>query len=53
MLYLPVKLGHLKKLRNPSIVIVTDRTGLDEQITSTFRCCGFRTCGSPKAPGLA
>jgi len=41
MLYLSVKLRYLKKLRNPSIVIVTDRTDLDEQITNTFRRCGL------------
>ncbi|WJQ05506.1 type I restriction endonuclease subunit R (plasmid) [Geobacillus stearothermophilus] len=41
MLYLSVKLRRLKELRNPSIVIVTDRTDLDEQITNTFRRCGF------------
>lgn len=41
MLYLSVKLRRLKELRSPSIVIVTDRTDLDEQITNTFRRCGF------------
>jgi len=27
---------------NPTLVIVTDRTDLDDQITKTFRACGFR-----------
>jgi type I restriction enzyme R subunit len=30
-----------KKILNPKIVLVTDRTDLDEQITSTFRKCGM------------
>lgn len=28
------------EIRNPKIVLVTDRTDLDQQITSTFRKCG-------------
>ncbi len=27
-------------IRNPKIVLVTDRTDLDDQITKTFRKCG-------------
>jgi type I site-specific restriction-modification system R (restriction) subunit len=41
MLYLSVKLRHLKKLSAPSTAIVTDRIDLNEQITNTFRRCGF------------
>lgn len=41
MVYLAVKLRRLEALKNPSIVIVTDRTDLDEQITNTFRRCNF------------
>jgi type I restriction enzyme R subunit len=41
MLYLAVKLRRLEKLENPTIVIVTDRKDLDDQITATFRRCGF------------
>ncbi len=29
-----------KTIRNPKIILVTDRTDLDEQITKTFRKCG-------------
>lgn len=29
-----------KSIRNPKIVLVTDRTDLDDQITKTFRKCG-------------
>lgn len=41
MLYLAVKLRRLENLGNPTIVLVTDRKDLDEQITATFRRCGF------------
>ncbi|SDW71060.1 type I restriction endonuclease subunit R [Paenibacillus sp. CF384] len=41
MLYLAVKLRRIEVLKNPSIVIVTDRSDLDDQITKTFRRCGF------------
>lgn len=30
-----------KTIRNPKIILVTDRTDLDEQITGTFRKCGM------------
>lgn len=30
-----------KSIRNPKIILVTDRTDLDEQITGTFRKCGM------------
>lgn len=29
-----------KSIRNPKIILVTDRTDLDRQITGTFRKCG-------------
>ncbi len=41
MVFLAVKLRRIKELKNPTIVIVTDRKDLDEQITNTFRRCGF------------
>lgn len=41
MLFLAVKLRRIEELKNPSIVIVTDRKDLDEQITKTFIRCGF------------
>ncbi|GGI12577.1 type I restriction endonuclease subunit R [Gottfriedia solisilvae] len=41
MVYLATKIRRLKQLNKPSIVIVTDRTDLDDQITKTFRRCGF------------
>lgn len=30
-----------KKIRNPKIILVTDRTDLDRQITGTFKKCGI------------
>ena len=30
-----------KSIRNPKIILVTDRTDLDDQITSTFQKCGI------------
>jgi type I restriction enzyme R subunit len=41
MLWLATKLRREPRLGNPTIVIVTDRTQLDTQITKTFRQCGF------------
>ncbi|WML26278.1 type I restriction endonuclease subunit R [Neobacillus sp. OS1-33] len=41
MVFLAVKLRRLKELKNPTIVVVTDRKDLDDQITNTFRRCGF------------
>ena len=41
MLWLATKLRRERRLRNPTIVIVTDRTQLDKQITETFRRSGF------------
>lgn len=41
MLWTAVKLRRIKELANPTIVIVTDRTDLDEQIKGTFGRCGF------------
>ena len=41
MLWTAVKLRRVKKFANPTIVVVTDRTDLDDQITGTFRRCGF------------
>ena len=37
MVWLATKLRRSPALRNPTIVVVTDRTQLDQQITSTFR----------------
>ena len=40
MLWLAVQLRRTRSLQNPTIVIVTDRTQLDGQITDTFRRTG-------------
>ncbi|HEX7601525.1 MAG TPA: type I restriction endonuclease subunit R, partial [Polyangiaceae bacterium] len=41
MLWLAIKLRRDPKHDNPTIVLVTDRKDLDEQLTGTFRACGF------------
>ncbi len=41
MLWLAVKLRRISALRNPTIVILTDRIDLDDQISSTFQKCKF------------
>lgn len=41
MLWTAVKLRRIKELENPTIVLITDRTDLDEQIEGTFKRCGF------------
>ena len=41
MLWLATKLRREPRLRNPTIVVVTDRTQLDRQIAGTFERCGF------------
>ena len=41
MLWLATKLRRNPRIANATIVIVTDRTQLDQQITSTFERCGF------------
>jgi len=41
MLWLAVKLRRCKKLENPTLVVVTDRIDLDNQIVGTFSRCGF------------
>jgi type I restriction enzyme R subunit len=41
MLWLAVKLRRMIALENPTLVVVTDRTDLDEQIHGTFERCGF------------
>lgn len=41
MLFLAVKLRLVEELANPTVVIVTDRIDLDNQITGTFQRCGF------------
>ncbi len=41
MLWVATKLYREPRLHNPSIVVVTDRTQLDRQITQTFQRCGF------------
>lgn len=40
MVMLAQKIAQDQSIRNPRIVLVTDRTDLDEQITKTFRKCG-------------
>jgi type I restriction enzyme R subunit len=41
MVFLATRLRRLKSAKNPTLVIVTDRTDLDQQITGTFSHCGF------------
>ncbi len=41
MLWLALKLRHDPRQDNPTLVIVTDRTDLDVQISKTFLACGF------------
>lgn len=41
MLWIAVKLRRLRELRNPTILVVTDRIDLDNQIYATFEHCGF------------
>ncbi|MFC7061037.1 type I restriction endonuclease subunit R [Halobacillus seohaensis] len=41
MVFLATKLRRIAELKNPTIVVVTDRQDLDQQITNTFRRCGF------------
>jgi type I restriction enzyme R subunit len=41
MLWLATKLRREPRLENPTMIIVTDRTQLDRQITETFKRCGF------------
>jgi type I restriction enzyme, R subunit len=41
MLWLALKLRRDPRHQNPTLVIVTDRRDLDEQIERTFRACGF------------
>lgn len=41
MLWLALKLRRAPVFRNPTIVIVTDRTDLDRQISKTFERCGY------------
>lgn len=41
MLWLATKLRREPALLDPTIVVVTDRTQLDQQITRTFERCGF------------
>ena len=40
MVMLAQKIAQEDSIRNPRIVLVTDRTDLDDQITKTFRKCG-------------
>lgn len=42
MLWVAVKLRRMKELNNPTIVVVTDRVDLDNQIFATFEHCGFQ-----------
>ena len=41
MLWLATKIRREPRLANADIVVVTDRTQLDKQISDTFRHCGF------------
>lgn len=41
MVFLAVKLRRLREAENPTLIVVTDRRDLDNQIAGTFRRCGF------------
>ena len=41
MLWLALRLRRSRVLENPTLLVVTDRSGLDRQITRTFQNCGF------------
>ncbi|MEE9384768.1 MAG: type I restriction endonuclease subunit R [Nannocystaceae bacterium] len=41
MLWLALKLRRDPTLKNPTLVIITDRRALDKQISETFEACGF------------
>lgn len=41
MLWLALRLRRSPVLENPTLLIITDRQGLDRQITRTFKNCGF------------
>eukprot|EP01037_Dinobryon_pediforme_P047217 gene47217-61162_t len=41
MVFLATKLRRLPEAENPTLVIVTDRTDLDDQITAQFKRSGF------------
>src|SRR3954466_15279187 len=41
MLWLALKLRRDPRHQNPTIVLVTDRKDLADQITRTFQACGF------------
>lgn len=41
MLWLAVKLRRGREFDNPTLIVVTDRTDLDNQIIGTFNRCGF------------
>lgn len=41
MLWLALKLRRDPTHENPTLVLVTDRRDLDDQITKTFVACGF------------
>ncbi|PSL42990.1 type I restriction enzyme R subunit [Salsuginibacillus halophilus] len=41
MVFLSMKLRRMQTMENPIIVVVTDRQDLDQQITNTFKRCGF------------
>ncbi len=41
MLFLALKLRRMEGLGNPTLLVVTDRIDLDDQITGTFERCGF------------
>ncbi|MFB6245765.1 MAG: type I restriction endonuclease subunit R [Candidatus Nanohaloarchaea archaeon] len=43
MVFYANKARRLEELENPTIVVVTDRTALDNQIKETFDTAGFRT----------
>lgn len=53
MVYSALKVKRIKELENPTIVIVTDRNNLDNQISWTFQNVGFENPIQIKASGLS
>ena len=50
VLWLATKIRREPRLANADIVVVTDRTQLDKQISDTFRRCGFPARNAWTAP---
>ncbi len=49
MLWLALRLKRSRLLANPTLLVITDRRGLDRQLTRTFHNCGFENPVSAKS----